>query len=66
MRLTDLVSKLHLKEYQRSMVPYFKKNQLTELEGDKDRRLLSPSMLGERARSLIEGKDEDGDALRDQ
>ena len=66
MRLTDLVSRLHLKEHQRSMIPYFKKNQLTELEGDQDKRLLSPSMLGQRAQALIEGEDEEGAALRDQ
>ena len=30
------MSKVNVRKYQRKLVPYFKKYQLTELEGDKD------------------------------
>ena len=52
------------------MIPYFKKYQLTELEGDENKRSLTNSVLGERAglraQHLIEGEEveEDRDALR--
>ena len=64
LRTTDFVSKLFLKEYQRSMIPYFKKYQLTELEGDRSRLAFDASKLGSRAQNLLEGEDEESEALR--
>ena len=47
-----------LSKYQRSLVPYFKKYQLTELEGDKKtRRIFSTDNLGEKTRELLEGEE---------
>ena len=34
LRVTNFLSKVVLRKYQRSLVPYFKKYQLTGLEGD--------------------------------
>lgn len=31
LRMTDFISKLYLKEYQRSLIPYFKRYLLTEI-----------------------------------
>ena len=41
LRISDFISRLSLKKYQRNLVPYFKKYQLTELEGDKKSRFSS-------------------------
>ena len=52
------MSKVLLKKYQRNLIPYFKKYQLTELEGDKDTASIASERLGSAAQNLIEGKDE--------
>ena len=49
LRMSDLISKLYLKEYQRKLIPFFKKYQLTELDGDKKQHLLNSGLLGSRA-----------------
>ena len=64
LRTTDFMSKLYLKEYQRSMIPYFKKYQLTELEGDRSRQVFATDRLGSRAQHLIDGEDEELEAQR--
>ena len=45
-----------MRKYQRNLVPYFKKFQLPELEGDKKRRIFD--RLGEKAQSLLEDHEE--------
>ena len=39
------MSKIVLRKYQRQLVPYFKKYQLTELTGDKKKSLISTEQL---------------------
>ena len=45
-----------MRKYQRNLVPYFKKYQLPELEGDKKRRIFD--RLGEKTQSLLEDHEE--------
>ena len=58
------MSKLYLKEYQRSMIPYFKKYQLTELDGDRSKHVFDTEVLGSTAQHLIEGDDEEMEEQR--
>ena len=62
LRTTDFISKLYLKEYQRSLIPYFKRYQLTEIEGDRRKKVFDTAMLGSTAQNLIEGEDEEATA----
>ena len=55
LRITDLMSKVYLKEYQRQLIPYFKKYQLTEIDGDRKKKVFDAARLGSTAQSLIEG-----------
>jgi len=64
LRLTDFMSKIHMKEYQRNLVPYFKRFQLTEIEGDKDKVVFDTALLGSAANNLIKGEDEEAMAMR--
>ena len=45
LRVTQFMSKIVLRKYQRQLVPYFKKYQLTELTGDKKKSLISTEQL---------------------
>mmetsp|Transcript_36000 Transcript_36000/g.47368 ORF Transcript_36000/g.47368 Transcript_36000/m.47368 type:complete len:82 (+) Transcript_36000:1066-1311(+) len=45
------------------MIPYFKKYQLAEVEGDQNKLVFDAALLGSRARALIAGDDEES---RDQ
>ena len=62
LRTTDFISRLYLKEYQRSLIPYFKRYQLTEIEGDRRKKVFDTAMLGSTAQNLIEGEDEEATA----
>ena len=63
LRMTDFISKLYLKEYQRSLIPYFKRYLLTEIEGDHKMKVFEQEMLGSAAQNLI-GEDEEAEAQR--
>ena len=39
------MAKIGLRKYQRNLIPFFKKYQLTELEGDREQDLLSSSQV---------------------
>ena len=61
LRLTDFMSRLMLKEYQRSLIPYFKRYQLTTIEGDSEKKVFDTAQkLG----SIIDGADEERQALK--
>ena len=58
--MTDFLSKVTLKEYQRDLIPYFKRYQLAELKEDRKRNeILDTAILGRRAKTFIEGGEED-------
>ena len=61
--MTDFISKLYLKEYQRSLIPYFKRYLLTEIDGDRKTKVFEQEMLGSAAQNLI-GEDEEAEAQR--
>ena len=54
LRISNFMSKIGMRKYQRSLVSYFKKYQFPELEGDKEKCLFDTSRLGERTQSLLE------------
>lgn len=54
-RVAQFMSKVTLHKYQRDMLPYFKKYQLTALQGDECIHLLDTSRWGETAHKLLEG-----------
>ena len=64
LRTTEFMSKLYLKEYQRGMIPYFKKYQLTELEGDRSKHVFDTHNLGSTAMHLIDGDEEEREEQR--
>ena len=49
LRVTDFLSKLVLRKYQRNLVPYFKKYLLTEIDGDKKKSIFDTENLGSTA-----------------
>ena len=49
LRVTDFLSKLVLRKYQRNLVPYFKKYLLTEIDGDKKSSVFDTANLGSAA-----------------
>ena len=49
LRVTDFLSKLVLRKYQRNLVPYFKKYLLTEIDGDKKNSIFDTENLGSTA-----------------
>ena len=55
------MSKIYLAEYQRDLIPFFKKYQLTELEGDKERLKITDAIgrISSAAQTFIEGEDDD-------
>ena len=55
---------LYLKDYQRKLIPYFKKYQLTELEGDEYNHVFDTARLGSTAQNLLEGDDQEKVSLR--
>lgn len=56
LRLTDFMSRVMLKEYQRSLIPYFKRYQLTTIDGDKDKKVFDAAQkLGSNALKIIDG-----------
>ena len=58
LRITDFLSKVLLRKYQRNLVPYFKKYQLTGLDDDQHgRKVISSELLGGRTMSLLEGEE---------
>ena len=58
LRVTDFLSKLVLRKYQRNLVPYFKKYLLTEIDGDKKKSIFDAENLGSTAQSLLEDNEE--------
>ena len=56
------MSKVFLKEYQRQLIPYFKKYQLTEIDGDRKKKVFDASRLGSTAQNLIEGQDDQAES----
>ena len=58
LRITDFLSKVLLRKYQRNLVPYFKKYQLTGLDDEQHgRNVISSDLLGEKTKSLLEGEE---------
>ena len=49
LRISNFTSKVGVRKYQRNLVPYFKKYQFPELEGDKKKSVFDTLRLGERA-----------------
>ena len=66
LRTTDFMSHVYLKEHQRQLIFYFKKYQLTELEGDKDKLVFDAAMLGSTAQNLLDDDKEESATLRVQ
>ena len=58
LRVTDFLSKLVLRKYQRNLIPYFKKYLLTEIDGDKKKSIFDTESLGKAAESLLENNEE--------
>ena len=58
LRVTDFLSKLVLRKYQRNLIPYFKKYLLTEIDGDKKKSIFDTESLGKTAESLLENNEE--------
>ena len=69
LRISDFISRIFLRKYQRNLVPYFKKYQLTELEGDKAWELstarITESVLGSSASQLLD-HDEEAEKMRNR
>lgn len=58
--MTDFLSKVTLKEYQRDLIPYFKRYQMAELKEDiKRNKMLDTAKLGKRAKTFIEGEEDE-------
>ena len=58
LRITDFLSKVLLRKYQRNLVPYFKKYQLTGLDDDQhSRSVLSSQLLGDKTMSLLDSEE---------
>ena len=59
LRITDFLSKVLLRKYQRNLVPYFKKYQLTGLDDDQYGRnkVISKELLGDKTMSLLVGEE---------
>ena len=57
------MSRVLLKKYQRSLIPYFQKYSIVELEGDRDMKVFSTQRLSSAAQSLLEG-DEAEEAVK--
>ena len=59
LRITDFLSKVLLRKYQRNLVPYFKKYQLTGLDDDQHGRnkVISKELLGDKTMSLLVGEE---------
>ena len=58
LRITDFLSKVLLRKYQRNLVPYFKKYQLTGLDDDQHgRKVISRELLGDKTMSLLVGEE---------
>ena len=57
LRTIDFMSKLYLKEYQRGFIPYFKKHQLTELEGDRTKSVYDSQLSESKVDSLLDGQE---------
>ena len=54
------MAKVGLRKYQRNLIPFFKKYQLTELEGDRDQSFLSSSqVLGSTAQQLLDNNNDE-------
>ena len=58
LRIATFASEIGIRKYQRNLVPYFKKYQLPELEGDKKCRIFDIDRLGEQTKALIEDQKE--------
>ena len=58
LRTADFTAKTVFKKYQRSLVPFFKKYQLTQLRGDEKKPFIGTDALGSTAQKLLEGEDE--------
>ena len=56
LRVTDFMSKVTLKKYQRSLIPYFKKYSLAELEGDTSSKTVFTTERSA-TKSLLEGEE---------
>ena len=54
------MSHIYLREYQRNLIPFFKKYQLTELAGDKERVNIDQAIgrLSSTAQNLLDGDDD--------
>ena len=54
------MAKVGLRKYQRNLIPFFKKYQLTELEGDRDQSFLSSSQVfGSTAQQLLDNNNDE-------
>ena len=58
LRIATFASEIGIRKYQRNLVPYFRKYQLPELDGDKKCRIFDIDSLGESAKALIEDQEE--------
>ena len=61
------MAKIMLRKYQRDLVPYFKKFQLTEIEGDQDMDLFDVNRVSSQVGDLTEGlmgRDEEYERLK--
>ena len=59
LRTTDFLAKVMLRKYQRDLVPYFKKYQLTGLDDSSQngRKVFSSEILGAKTMNLLEGEE---------
>ena len=59
LRITDFLSKVLLRKYQRNLVPYFKKYQLTGLDDDQHgrKKVISTELLGDKTKRLLVGEE---------
>ena len=58
-RVVTFLKKITLRQYQRNLIPYFKKYQLTELEGDHLKKVLAVEMVQNAAHNLLDDDDEE-------
>ena len=58
LRVTNFLKKINLRKYQRNLIPYFKKYQLTELEGDHTKQAYGVEIVKNVAHNLLDDDDE--------
>ena len=56
LRVTEFVSKITLRKYQRNLVPFFKKYQLPDLD-DEESSLISRKRFSSKTMQLLEGEE---------